>query len=93
MIFDFSEAPPLGTVLMIDAQAFDLIAIEDHARQDGTLGQLLTWAARCGECGQPYHVISTLRSTGIARRCRSHRKPGTRVPGTGKRVSARVYPA
>lgn len=91
MIFDFSKAPPLGTVLMVDAQAFDLVAVEDHARKDGSLGQLLIWAARCGECGRAYQATTTLKSTGVARRCRSHRKPGTRVPGTGRRVTARIY--
>lgn len=89
----FIDEPDIGTMLMADGQCFILVGTAPYERKtDGMMSRLLTWAARCAECGEPIEVTSGLAITALRRRCDGCKAPLRPVSGNRKpvRVVVRV---
>ncbi|EJU14950.1 hypothetical protein LH128_01202 [Sphingomonas sp. LH128] len=80
-MISFESEPPLGTVVMLDDQAFTLTALVPHTRRDGTATTLLRWRAPCAECGAEFECTSPMATSGLTRRCITHSKAGRPVSG------------
>lgn len=84
-MIQFLTTPPLGTIVKLDDQAYRLLRIEPYVRLDGVRTKALTWEAHCPVCGEPFEVVSGLKSKGFTRRCAEHRNPMARVkPASGR---------
>jgi hypothetical protein len=91
---DFETAPAVGTVLRLDDQEYELVAVEPYRRKDGSPSNLLHWRSDCPVCGSPFDAASGLRCAGIARRCAAHRDARKPVKGKrGRKVVVTVVPA
>ncbi len=73
----------IGTVLKIDAQAFELAEIEPYTRKDGQASAILHWRSNCPTCGVEFTHSTGRTSAQFNRRCEEHRKAAK--PVTGKR--------
>jgi hypothetical protein len=80
--FHFLTTPPVGTVMMLDAQRYELEATEPYQRKDGGSTKLLHWSTHCPDCAEPFKVTTGLKGKDLARRCGECR--GARQP-VGKR--------
>lgn len=89
-MFEFLITPPVGTVMLLDAQPYRVVAIAPHTRRDGTPSNVITWEAHCAACGSVFVVTSGLKSGSIARRCMEHRNPVRPVGKRGARVTVKV---
>lgn len=70
----FIDEPAIGTALLADGQRFDLVAVTPYERKtDGMMSRVLTWAARCADCGEPIEVTSGLAINALRRRCDLHK--------------------
>lgn len=79
MKIGFAEIPPIGLAVAINGQRFDLMAVEDYTRLDGTPTNLLVWNSDCAECGAPFITKSGSKSLPGVRRCKPHAQPGRKV--------------
>lgn len=86
----FLTTPPVGTILMLDAQRYELIGVEPYLRKDGGESRLLTWQAHCPDCGKPFEIKTGLKSKDLSRRCVDHRAGLRPVGKRGDRVVIRV---
>lgn len=92
---DFASKPPIGTVIMLDDQGYELIEAEPYRRLDGAPSWLLRWSTSCPDCGTEFQQSSGLVSHAFNRRCTDCRKLKRRpVKGRrGRRLKIRViYP-
>lgn len=92
-MIDFSSDPVIGTIVMLDDQAFTLVGTEAYTRKDGKETSLLVWQAQCAECGEEFLGKSPLVTSGLTRRCITHSKAGIPVSGKsgrGAKVTVRI---
>lgn len=90
-MIEFEGIPEIGTVVILDDQEFELVSIVPHQKADGSMTDLLLWASLCATCGQSYETKTTVRTSGISRRCSIHSKPGKPVKGKrGRKVKIQV---
>jgi hypothetical protein len=84
----FDALPAIGTVLMLDKQAYELTDTRPYQRADGNMTTLLVWRSICPKCGDEFEATSTMRGSPPRRRCHAHsghspisrrRKGGVRV--------------
>ncbi|MBA4754572.1 MAG: hypothetical protein H2050_07060 [Sphingobium sp.] len=87
---DFLSSPPIGTVVALDGQEYEMISSAPHQRKDGTPTTLLTWATQCPDCGRPFQVTTGLVTKGLNRRCADHRQALKPVSGRRDLVRAKV---
>lgn len=80
-MISFEVAPAVGTKVLLDDQAFVLVATEPHTRRDGTQTLLLSWRAPCATCGEDFDCKSPMKTSGLTRRCIAHSKAGKPVSG------------
>lgn len=85
MRVEFLTIPPVGTLMMLDDQAYRLTVVEPYTRRDGSPSRLLTWEASCAQCGTTFQVVTGMVATKIPRRCIDHRQPSVRVSSSVKR--------
>lgn len=83
-------APALGTVVMLDDQAYQLTGVEPYTRKDGLQSNVLTWTAGCAECGESFKTKTGLKATWLHRRCEAHRQLGKPVTKRGSKVTVRI---
>ena len=81
----FVVPPILGTLLMVDGQRFEVIALLDHCRRDGMPTVLIRWASHCAECGQPFTQTTSMTAKNPNRRCPKHHAPGLPVTAEGQK--------
>ena len=81
----FVVPPILGTLLMVDGQRFEVIALVDHCRRDGMPTVLIRWASHCAECGQPFTQTTSMTAKNPNRRCPMHHAPGLPVTAEGQK--------
>lgn len=81
----FDREPDLGTIVMLDDQAYELVAAEDHRRKDGSPTTLLRWSTHCPVCGDHFEVMSGLSCKTFNRRCEAHRTAGKPIRGKRSR--------
>lgn len=90
----FAAEPAVGTTILLDEQAYELIAAEPYTRKtDGKVSRLLTWQTVCpvDGCDAAFQVQSGLSITSLRRRCEQHAEARTLVKGRrGRRVQVRV---
>lgn len=88
----FAGPPLIGTVLMLDSQAYELSDVVPHTRQDGTATSLLAWETSCAACGSSFRALTPAASiSGLSRRCQSCKKPGKPVKGRrGRKLRVEV---
>lgn len=86
MKFEFHIPPAVGSTLSLDAQRYDLVAVEDYVRADGLPSKVLVWRSACPDCGASFEVKTGLKGKDLTRRCADHRAPMRRVSGTRKPV-------
>jgi hypothetical protein len=90
----FAEEPPIGTRIMLDDQAYELVGSEPYTRKtDGAASRLLTWETTCPVegCLASFRAQSGLSITWLRRRCDQHANALTLVQGRrGRRVRVRV---
>ncbi len=90
-MIEFTRLPDIGTVVILDDQEFELQRIVPPQKADGSMTELLLWESLCATCGQPYETKTTVRTSGISRRCALHSKPGKPVKGKrGRKVKIQV---
>ena len=89
MTLQFPEPPPLGTVLLVGPQRYDLIGTEPYQRADGKGTTLLRWYTHCPDCKAPFTATSTLTVNALNRRCETHKSPGRRVTPRRRWVKGR----
>lgn len=91
-IVSFTGEPPLGVIVRLDEQAFELVAAEPYTRQtDGMPSALLTWETACPVCGEPFRCASGMKVTSLTRRCERHRNKSKPVKGKrGRKVCVAV---
>ena len=82
---NFKRPPEIGTILMIDAQRYEVIGIELYVRADGSATTLIVWQAWCAETGHPFTLKTGLVAKDINRRCKKHTKPGKPVTRAGSK--------
>lgn len=88
---DFAVPPDIGTLLMLDEQAYELREARPASRNDGSPTMLLDWETLCPACGVPFTVTTGLKTKSINRRCRACLKPCKPVKGRrGRKVRARI---
>ncbi len=87
----FRQAPALGTVLMVDAQRYVVVATRPHHRKDDTPTMLITWRSHCADCGQPFEVTTGLAAKAINRRCPAHHAPGRAVTAAARQRARRMF--
>jgi hypothetical protein len=75
----FSKPPAPGTVLIVDAQRYEVVRTESHRRKDGRMTTLIVWQSWCAETGHPFELTTPLTAKSINRRCPEHRSPGRAV--------------
>lgn len=81
----FTTDPPVGTVLMVEGQRYELVGINDHVRQDGQPTRVLLWQTHCPDCAAAFIATSPLKAKSINRRCPRHHKKGRPVAGSSRR--------
>lgn len=90
-MIDFPTAPQIGTLLMLDNQAYELREARPASRNDGSPTMLLDWETQCPACGGPFTVTTGLKTKAINRRCRGCLKPHKPVTGKrGRKVQVRI---
>lgn len=89
---DFLSSPPIGTVVALDGQEYEMISSAPHQRKDGTPTTLLTWTTQCPDCGRRFQVTTGLVTKGLNRRCADHRQALKPVSGRRDLVRAKVMP-
>ena len=77
----FNQVPPLGTVLMIGGQRYELVGTSPYRRHDGRETRLLHWESHCPECGSRFTATSGLKANAVNRRCSQHHRAGVPVSG------------
>ena len=85
MALQFPEPPPLGTILLVGPQRYDLISMEPYQRKDGKDSTLLYWHTHCPDCNAPFIATSSLTVRDLNRRCETHKSPGKWVARKGWR--------
>jgi len=86
----FSQTPPVGLVLSLDGQEYEMISSAPHQRKDGTPTTLLTWTTQCPDCGRRFQVTTGLVTKGLNRRCADHRQALKPVSGKRRLVKPKV---
>jgi len=90
-MIDFALPPPVGTVLMLDQQAYELREARPASRNDGTSTMLLDWETSCPDCGTAFVVTTGLKTKSINRRCSACKRPDRPVKGRrGRRGKVKV---
>ncbi len=97
MIALFATEPPLGTRLLLDEQAYELVATEPYTRKtDGKPTRLLLWETCCATdgCDVSFRATTGMAVSSLNRRCEGHRFTAVRakpVKGRrGRKVRVRV---
>lgn len=86
---DFRSTPPIGTILRLDEQVYELEHVEPYARATGQSSSLLIWRTGCPRCGQSFTVTTGLRARAVNRRCEACRLRA-RAPVSGRSRRAEV---
>lgn len=86
----FGVAPPLGTVVRLDDQAYRLSSVAPYTRIDGSQSKLLTWTSACPECSEDFDQVTGLVVYSFNRRCRRCHHPLKPVGGKRRWEKARV---
>lgn len=90
-MIEFIAPPPLGSVMHLDDQEYELIEVQPYDRIDGTASNLLVWSTICPTCKSEFKVKSGLRAKAINRRCSDCAKVGKPVKGRrGRKVRVTV---
>jgi hypothetical protein len=91
-IVTFADEPPLGVIVRLDDQIFELVAAEPYTRKtDGAASWLITWESACPKCGEPFRCTSGRVVTTMTRRCGLHRMGSKPVKGKrGRKVRVQV---
>ena len=87
----FRQVPTIGTVLMIDAQRYVVVATLPHRRKDGRLSAIITWRGHCADCGEPFELRTGLKAQAINRRCETHHTPGRAVTAAARQRAKRAF--
>ena len=97
MMAVFAVEPPLGTRILLDDQAYELVEAEPYTRKtDGRPSRLLVWETSCAAdgCGASFRTKTGMTVTSLNRRCEGHRFTALRskpVNGRrGRKVRVRV---
>jgi hypothetical protein len=89
MIALFATEPPLGTRILLDDQAYELVDVQPYTRKsDGRPTRLLTWETCCPTtgCDTSFRVHTGLTVSALSRRCEDHRFTAVRFkPVKGRR--------
>lgn len=76
----FPSPPEIGTRFALGGQEYIFSGHEPYQRSDGTDSSLLIWDTFCADCSEPFAIRTPLGfTTGQARRCKEHRRPGKAV--------------
>lgn len=90
-MIDFALPPPVGTVLMLDQQAYELREARPASRNDGTSTMLLDWETECPDCRCSFIVTTGLKTKSVNRRCQGCKAPNRPVKGRrGRKVQVAV---
>ena len=81
----FGTEPPVGLVLVIDDQRYEIVGAIDHVRLDGSPTRLAVWRSTCFECGETFECKCPALMLPETRRCREHKMPGRRIDPERKR--------
>ena len=85
---------PIGAVLTLDQQQFELAKIEPYWRTDGALSAILHWRTECPQCGCEFTHKTGRGTAQFNRRCEEHRKAAKPVKGRrGRKVKVAIEPA
>jgi hypothetical protein len=93
MITIFETEPPLGSRILLDDQAYELVGSEPYRRKsDGVMSRVLTWETLCpvDGCGASFRVQTGLSIKSLCRRCVEHKDPTSAVGRPGCKVVVRV---
>lgn len=84
----------IGTVVLLDEQAYELVGTEPHTRLDGGQTELLVWNSTCASCGDPLVCRTPGMTTWFSRRCSDCKRPGKPVTGRrGRKVNVTIIEA
>jgi len=90
-MIEFSTAPEVGSLLLIDSQEYELREVLDHVRKDGSGSSILVWESSCPACGSGFEVTTGLVAKGVNRRCGGCAKAGKPVKGKrGRKLKVEV---
>lgn len=96
-IADWAVPPAEGTVILLEGQRYDLVAVEPKCRKGGDRTVILTWLTACPECGARFGVRTGRRIRDLTRRCIDHRSLKPLSPGGAqfgrRRLDVRIIPA
>lgn len=97
LIAAWDEPPAEGTVIFLDGQRYDLVAIEPRPRKCGGRTAILTWTTHCPTCGCKFALRTGIRIPELTRRCLDHRGPRPLSSGAGQfgrpRLQVTIIPA
>jgi hypothetical protein len=86
---NFQKTPPLGTVVMLQGQRYELVNTELYWRIDGQPTVLLHWQSHFPDCAAAFVVVTGLRQRYLNRRCPKYHRKGAPVTASRKVVVRR----
>lgn len=90
-MIDFAAPPPVGTVLKLGDQVYELRDCKPYVRLDGERTTLLVWESCCPTCGDGFEAVTGLKARSVNRRCAGCHKAGKPVKGKrGRKVRVEV---
>jgi hypothetical protein len=88
-----TRSPPIGLVLLIDDQRYELVTTEPYQRADGEWTSVLIWRSACVDCGAPFtFTTSKAVPRWLNRRCELHKKPGNKVKHASRASAEAAVP-
>lgn len=85
----FVSEPPVGLVITVNEQRYEVVGGLDHVRLDGEETRLTIWRSSCAECGAPFEFRAPATAPPQNRRCDDHKRPGVKVdPERRRRIAA-----
>lgn len=79
LVVNFAAAPPIGSLVWIGRQRYELTETKPHERRDGVMTTLLGWTSECARCASPFVVFTPIKSSSLNRRCQRCKRPGSRA--------------
>ena len=90
-MIEFATAPPIGTIVRLDDQAYELRGTKPHTRQDGSASMLLDWETQCPKCGAPFELTTGLKAQHLRRLCGACKDGAKLVKGRrGRKVKVSI---
>lgn len=62
---------PIGTILLLDDQRYDMVRYQPFECADGRIVQQMVWASTCPKCGDAFEAVSPGLGKMPRRRCDS----------------------